>query len=237
MYVSSKSSLSIIQLCLFGDEYLQGGNILIAYLGRWWRAQTFGHQHINNGEFDDFFSQTWTGAIATRTSITSLHFFTLVYRSLCSSNNLYPLIQPFIIFLQMKDPGGIANWSVTYVDWSEMKWHPKAFRAKDISYELLKNITVKWRKYLPCITPLLLLNFSHLMTLALISLFSWLMTICIIQVMKRYIHFFLELSCLLLLCSFLWKKNIDWFSFTASENNTTRSLHLEWDEEALLFIC
>nr|POF19475.1 hypothetical protein CFP56_30420 [Quercus suber] len=41
----------------------------------------------------------------------------------------------------MIDPNGIANWSVTHVDWSEEKWHPKTFRAQDITYELLKNIT------------------------------------------------------------------------------------------------
>ncbi|GAV63675.1 Branch domain-containing protein [Cephalotus follicularis] len=41
----------------------------------------------------------------------------------------------------MIDPGGIANWSVTHVDWSEEKWHPKAYRAQDVTYELVKNIT------------------------------------------------------------------------------------------------
>ncbi|OIW09255.1 hypothetical protein TanjilG_01226 [Lupinus angustifolius] len=40
----------------------------------------------------------------------------------------------------MLDPGGIANWSVTYVDWSERKWHPKSFRASDITYQLIKKI-------------------------------------------------------------------------------------------------
>ncbi|OEL26374.1 hypothetical protein BAE44_0012607 [Dichanthelium oligosanthes] len=43
--------------------------------------------------------------------------------------------------LQMVDPGGIANWSVTHVDWSEGKWHPRSYRAADVTYELLKNIT------------------------------------------------------------------------------------------------
>lgn len=43
-------------------------------------------------------------------------------------------------FFHMADPGGIANWSVTHVDWSEGKWHPKAYRAQDVSFELLKNI-------------------------------------------------------------------------------------------------
>ncbi|KAG0493269.1 hypothetical protein HPP92_004263 [Vanilla planifolia] len=41
----------------------------------------------------------------------------------------------------MIDPVGIANWSVTYVDWSEGKWHPKSYRAQDVTYELWKNIT------------------------------------------------------------------------------------------------
>ncbi|KAG4959125.1 hypothetical protein JHK87_035758 [Glycine soja] len=44
-------------------------------------------------------------------------------------------------FFQMVDPGGIANWSLTHVDWSERKWHPKSYRAQDVTYELLKNIT------------------------------------------------------------------------------------------------
>ncbi|VAI44660.1 unnamed protein product [Triticum turgidum subsp. durum] len=39
------------------------------------------------------------------------------------------------------DPGGISNYSVTHVDWSEGKWHPRSYRAADITYELLRNIT------------------------------------------------------------------------------------------------
>ncbi|KAG6769405.1 hypothetical protein POTOM_025036 [Populus tomentosa] len=44
-------------------------------------------------------------------------------------------------FFHIVDPGGIANWSVTHVDWSERKWHPKLYRTQDITSELLKNIT------------------------------------------------------------------------------------------------
>ena len=44
----------------------------------------------------------------------------------------------------MADPTGIANWSVTHVDWSEGKWHPKVYRAVDTSFELLKNISVSF---------------------------------------------------------------------------------------------
>lgn len=63
----------------------------------------------------------------------------------------------------MVDPGGIANWSVTHVDWSEGKWHPRSYRAADITYELLKNITVHFflskRKtclHMPCFCPILI---------------------------------------------------------------------------------
>ncbi|XP_071697498.1 glycosyltransferase BC10-like [Rutidosis leptorrhynchoides] len=44
-------------------------------------------------------------------------------------------------FFHMHDPNGIANWSVTHVDWSEHKWHPKTYEKKDISEQLIKNIT------------------------------------------------------------------------------------------------
>lgn len=44
-------------------------------------------------------------------------------------------------FFNIVDPGGMANWSVTHVDWSEHKWHPKSYRAQDVSYELLQKIT------------------------------------------------------------------------------------------------
>ncbi|KAK9705696.1 hypothetical protein RND81_07G076200 [Saponaria officinalis] len=41
----------------------------------------------------------------------------------------------------MVDPGGMANWSVTHVDWSEHKWHPKSYRSQDVSYELVQKLT------------------------------------------------------------------------------------------------
>ncbi|PKA57870.1 hypothetical protein AXF42_Ash012409 [Apostasia shenzhenica] len=43
--------------------------------------------------------------------------------------------------LNMVEPTGIANWSVTHVDWSEGKWHPKSYRADDVTFELFHNIT------------------------------------------------------------------------------------------------
>lgn len=42
----------------------------------------------------------------------------------------------------MFDPSGIANWSVTFVDWSEGKWHPKAYKIPDVTPELLNGVRV-----------------------------------------------------------------------------------------------
>lgn len=42
----------------------------------------------------------------------------------------------------MLDPSGISNWTVTQVDWSERKWHPKTYMPEDITHELLNNLTV-----------------------------------------------------------------------------------------------
>ncbi|EXB30978.1 hypothetical protein L484_016838 [Morus notabilis] len=55
------------------------------------------------------------------------------------ADNLY--YTKFREYCKLADPGGIANWSVTHVDWSERKWHPKSYKAQDITYELLKNLT------------------------------------------------------------------------------------------------
>ncbi|XP_054799333.1 glycosyltransferase BC10-like isoform X2 [Prosopis cineraria] len=44
-------------------------------------------------------------------------------------------------FFHMIDPGGIANWSVTFVDWSEGKWHPRSFAPADITHDLLMKIS------------------------------------------------------------------------------------------------
>ncbi|XP_057434593.1 glycosyltransferase BC10-like isoform X2 [Lotus japonicus] len=46
-------------------------------------------------------------------------------------------------FFNMIDPEGISSWSVTYVDWSEGKWHPRSFSAQEISDKLLKTLRSK----------------------------------------------------------------------------------------------
>ncbi|XP_052181585.1 glycosyltransferase BC10-like isoform X3 [Diospyros lotus] len=57
------------------------------------------------------------------------------------SRNCYSDEHYLPTFFHMIDPAGIANWSVTHVDWSEGKWHPKSYRARDITSELFRNIT------------------------------------------------------------------------------------------------
>uniref|UniRef100_A0A2P2KHJ4 Uncharacterized protein LOC107420809 n=1 Tax=Rhizophora mucronata TaxID=61149 RepID=A0A2P2KHJ4_RHIMU len=66
--------------------------------------------------------------------------FKLYCRPNMNGRNCYSDEHYFPTLFNMVDPGGIANWSVTHVDWSEGKWHPKAYRARDISYELIKSI-------------------------------------------------------------------------------------------------
>ncbi|VVB11066.1 unnamed protein product [Arabis nemorensis] len=44
-------------------------------------------------------------------------------------------------FFHMLDPTGISNWTVTQVDWSERKWHPKTYMPEDITHDLLNNLT------------------------------------------------------------------------------------------------
>ncbi|KAJ0250992.1 hypothetical protein HA466_0133950 [Hirschfeldia incana] len=44
-------------------------------------------------------------------------------------------------FFSKFDPMGISNWSVTYVDWSKRRRHPKTYRAHEISLEFLKDVS------------------------------------------------------------------------------------------------
>ncbi|KVI12165.1 Glycosyl transferase, family 14 [Cynara cardunculus var. scolymus] len=90
------------------------------------------------------YCRVWTESIATPMSIISRHFSMSASENSCflyfnSMTSL--LIYLSISFSQMVESGGIANWSVTYVDWSEGKWHPKSYWPHDVTNEFLKNIT------------------------------------------------------------------------------------------------
>ncbi|KAL1818120.1 hypothetical protein DCAR_0522646 [Daucus carota subsp. sativus] len=78
--------------------------------------------------------------------ITADSLYYTLFRDFCKpgmegDKNCYSDEHYLPTFFHMLDPAGIANWSVTHVDWSEGKWHPKSYKADDVSMELVKNIT------------------------------------------------------------------------------------------------
>lgn len=78
--------------------------------------------------------------------ITADHLYYTKFKQYCKPGmegrrNCYADEHYLPTLFNMIDPGGIANWSITHVDWSEGKWHPKAYRAQDVTFELFKNIT------------------------------------------------------------------------------------------------
>lgn len=66
--------------------------------------------------------------------------FKQICRPGVETHNCYPDEHYVQTFLHMMDPSGITNWSVTHVDWSEGKWHPKMYNKKDVNIKLLKKI-------------------------------------------------------------------------------------------------
>ncbi|CAI7925552.1 unnamed protein product [Closterium sp. NIES-53] len=53
---------------------------------------------------------------------------------------------------QKLDPGGVSNYTVTFVDWTERKWHPKAYSVDNTTSLLLRQIKcedryIAWRPY------------------------------------------------------------------------------------------
>jgi hypothetical protein len=124
------------------------------------------------------FSLVWKGKIALPMNIICQHFsmwesssysFNFTFLILVSLYDLH-----FFMWIQIVDPGGIANWSVTHVDWSERKWHPKLYRTQDVTSELLKNITVwSWLSSLCSFQTLLNMSVWSLLTSIKYLLFSF----------------------------------------------------------------
>ncbi|CAI7812272.1 unnamed protein product, partial [Closterium sp. NIES-53] len=63
------------------------------------------------------------------------------------------LLDPDNLFFTLKlDPGGVSNYTVTFVDWTERKWHPKAYSVDNTTSLLLRQIKcedryIAWRPY------------------------------------------------------------------------------------------
>ncbi|CAI5948182.1 unnamed protein product [Closterium sp. NIES-65] len=56
------------------------------------------------------------------------------------------------VLSQKLDPGGVSNYTVTFVDWTERKWHPKAYSVDNTTSLLLRQIKcedryIAWRPY------------------------------------------------------------------------------------------
>ncbi|KAG0603430.1 hypothetical protein M758_10G093800 [Ceratodon purpureus] len=48
------------------------------------------------------------------------------------NRNCYPDEHYISTFLYIMNPANLANWTVTHVDWSEGKWHPKSYTKEDV---------------------------------------------------------------------------------------------------------
>lgn len=48
----------------------------------------------------------------------------------------------FYWWLQLRDPHGLANYSVTFADWSAHRWHPRLFAQNNITVEDLRILKV-----------------------------------------------------------------------------------------------
>jgi hypothetical protein len=57
------------------------------------------------------------------------------------NRNCYPDEHYIPTFLYIMNPANLANWTVTHVDWSERKWHPRSYTIADVkSLSKLHNI-------------------------------------------------------------------------------------------------
>ncbi|KAD6119666.1 hypothetical protein E3N88_10937 [Mikania micrantha] len=98
-------------------------------------------------EFKDFrkgsqwFTMTRKHALIIMADSLYYRKFRLYCRPGFEGRNCYADEHYFQTLFYMVDPGGIANWSVTYVDWSERKWHPRSYKPQDITSKLLRNLT------------------------------------------------------------------------------------------------
>ncbi|CAL9084132.1 unnamed protein product [Musa textilis] len=131
-------------------NYLMGTNV--SFIDSFWDPGPHGNARYTEHmlpeiEEDDFrkgsqwFSMTRRHALIVLADNLYYTKFKLYCKPGFDGRNCYADEHYLPTLFNMVDPIGMANWSVTHVDWSEGKWHPKAYRAQDVTYELLKNIT------------------------------------------------------------------------------------------------
>ncbi|KAJ8485647.1 hypothetical protein OPV22_018132 [Ensete ventricosum] len=131
-------------------NYLMGTNV--SFIDSFWDPGPHGNARYTEHmlpeiEEDDFrkgsqwFSMTRRHALIVLADNLYYTKFKLYCKPGFDGRNCYADEHYLPTLFNMVHPIGTANWSVTHVDWSEGKWHPKAYRAQDVTYELLKNIT------------------------------------------------------------------------------------------------
>ncbi|CAL9065269.1 unnamed protein product [Musa banksii] len=72
-------------------------------------------------------TSSWRSSPPTRSASVPRRRRTRRISQLLDSRNCYADEHYLPTLLSMVDPIGSANWSVMHVDWSEGKWHPKAY--------------------------------------------------------------------------------------------------------------
>ncbi|CAM6118789.1 unnamed protein product [Calypogeia fissa] len=72
------------------------------------------------------------------------HLYYGKFRDFCrpgdDNRNCYPDEHYVQTYLHIMDASHLSNWTVTYVDWSDGGWHPKAYTAEEITVETLERI-------------------------------------------------------------------------------------------------
>ncbi|KAI3806610.1 hypothetical protein L1987_22520 [Smallanthus sonchifolius] len=96
-------------------------------------------KHFRKGS--QWFTMTRKHALIIMADSLYYRKFRLYCRPGFEGRNCYSDEHYFQTLFYMVDPSGIANWSVTYVDWSERKWHPRSYKPQDITSKLLRNLT------------------------------------------------------------------------------------------------
>ena len=141
--------------------------------------------------------------------------------------------QSIIFHFQMFDPNGITGWSVTFVDWSEMKWHPRSFRAQDVTFELLKTMTVclfrlAFTKNIICVY---CFCFNMILNNNLFNAVNW--NQCTYYKWWEGAPELLVYS-VIFCCTLFKSQGISESSFLYAEKGIDKTLHMERNEAALL---
>eukprot|EP00250_Pteridium_aquilinum_P015569 c22649_g1_i2 orf=896-1675(+) len=144
-------SESCIPLWSFDYIYEYFMNSSISYVDCFYDPGPHGAGRYLNGmkpevQREDFWKGAQWFAVNRRHAllIVADHLYYKKFGSFCKPgdefHNCYPDEHYVQTFLHKVDAQGISNWSVTHVDWKNQKWHPRSYKAEDISVQLIREI-------------------------------------------------------------------------------------------------